>query len=405
MTSQAVGFDDSDNLVATRSDAVDATAPTPGRTFKGIAGAVPTVSCSVPQPTLTMVRLAVSLVISLYLGYRVARLVLRPFSLRSNPIRVITPKASTGDEIVGNHAKQRRRPMSATQSVPVPNPLSAVVGHDPEGAPVVVTLTGGRPHARWAGAAAAGKSSQLQLVTRQLISQIPAIPGRLRLVLFESAARDQTFAGLHDLDGVLVMHPSSPFGPRAHAAGAAVQRLREEIDWRRSHPEAPVAPMVIAVDEYDRWRHECPLLSLIVTEYESNPISFSLIDTEPKGPIGAGDRITPINGIHLLLTSTSLGDFSSVPINMGAGSFQRRGQLRASSRYTTVVLPLHVSDIERYGSLLTALADLCGGSRPAYYMSAPFDMRAPREAYRLTSSSVTRFLTAQRHDEAVHRAS
>lgn len=267
--------------------------------------------------------------------------------------------------------------------------LSAVIGLDDDGAPIDVTLTGSRPHVIWAGDVAAGKSSQLQLVTRQLLSQIPASPGRLRLVLFESSARDQTFTGLHDLDGVLVIHPDSPFGPRAYAAATALQRLRDELQWRREHPEISVPPMVIAVDEYSRWRSECPLLNLIVTE-QSVPVS-------PHGHRSEGQRLTAATGVHLLLTSLSLGDFTP-PSRIDTSSLGGP-LLPVPDTYTSVILPVSYNDTIRYGHLLSALASVCGptGGHMKLRTSAP-GLDSPRPAYRLTSTSATRFHTTNQLD-------
>lgn len=279
--------------------------------------------------------------------------------------------------------------MTGVQLRHAPQSLSAVIGHDDDGAPVHVSLTNNRPHVSWAGDVEAGKSSQLQLVTRQLLSQIPAIPDRLRLVLFESSARDQTFTDLHDLDGVLVIHPDSPFGPRAYAAAAALQRLRDELQWRREHPETWVPPLVIAVDEYVRWRSECPLLNLIVTEQAASVGPHS----QPAG----GYRLTPPTGIHLLLTSLSLSDFT--PPRSVTMSGLDAPALPVPDTYTCVILPTTYEDTIEFQFLLTVLGSICGrGVAPTSHSTGWRTLNTPRQAYRLTSTSAARFHTTNQLD-------
>ncbi|MFV8141992.1 hypothetical protein ACNQR7_30885 [Mycolicibacterium senegalense] len=267
--------------------------------------------------------------------------------------------------------------------------LSAVIGEDSGGEPVLVVLTEQRPHARWIGTLGTGKSSQLRLVVEQLARQVPATPGRLRMVLFDHRGMDKTFSGLDELDGVVVVHPDSTWKPAGHNTDAAIERLRDELDWRRTHPTAAMGPLVIIIDDADHeWRRDSPLVDLIVGESEAEP-----------GAKFMYPRITPPNGIHILLTSTELENFYEDP------EIPERARLRAAESFTTVMLPLGPNDLYRCAAQLASLESVCGNTLGAVVADwrrldwmGPHRFGKPREAFRITSNGAVRFRVAQPAD-------
>lgn len=199
---------------------------------------------------------------------------------------------------------------------------------------------------------------QLRSAVVQLAQQIPAT-ARLRLVLF--AADSDSTPELDNVDGVAVVPPIG------HATSHVVARIRDEIAQRTSSPGKVWPPLVIAVDDIDRFTDRHGMLS--DRRRRAGAVHTLLKDLE-------GHRGEMLSGVHLLLTSPRLSDFHTF-----TWSESRHDP------YTTIILPLETCDAAAHAQLMTALR-YCGALNES---DTDADGTARRLAYRVAGARAIRF--------------
>lgn len=237
--------------------------------------------------------------------------------------------------------------------------LAVTVGHAPSG-PVDVVLTAQRPHLQWVGGPRVGKTTQLRSAAVQLAQQIPAT-ARLRLVLF-TADSAPIVPELENRDGVVVV-------PLGHATPRLVARIRNEIARRASSPEPESPPLVIAVDDIDRFTDRRGLISH--RRRRAAAVRSLIHDLEEQ--VGEAQC-----GVHLLLTSARLGD-----VHMPTWPELHH----TPSPYTTIILPLEPCDAAKHAPLMAALR-YCGGLNDS---DTQYDDASRWLAYRVAGARAIRF--------------
>lgn len=210
---------------------------------------------------------------------------------------------------------------------------------------------------RWAGGHRTGKTTQLRSAVVQLAQQIPAT-ACLRLVLF--AADSASIPELDNVDGVAVV-------PIGHATSHMVARIRDEIAQRTSSPGKVWPPLVIAVDDIDRFTDRPGSIS--DPWRRAGAVHTLLKDLE-------GHSGEMPSGVHLLLTSPRLSDFHMFTWPESC-----------HTPYTTIILPLETCDAATHAPLMTALR-YCGELNESDKQP---DGTVRRLAYRVAGARAIRF--------------